>query len=103
VRGYRLGNLDSTPSEDSHLFVKCSHQLHLLNGDHDVFVLGVKWLESETAEMKNAWNYTFTPAYASMTWCLIKYGRTFLSLRMCGEDYKDFTNVTAGEVRLQLI
>jgi hypothetical protein len=75
VACYGVGNLDSTPSEDSHFFVKRSHQLHLLNGD-----LGVKWLESESAEVKDAWNYIFTPAYAFMTCCLIKYMDNFALL-----------------------
>jgi hypothetical protein len=40
---------------------------------------GVKWLGYEadhlspySAEVKNAWNYTFTPQYAFMAWCSIK-------------------------------
>jgi len=41
--------------------------------------LGVKLLGRESdhylppsAEVKNAWNYTSTPTYALMVWCLIK-------------------------------
>jgi len=33
-------------------------------------------LGTSSAEVKNAWSYTSTPQYASMTWCL-KHGNNF--------------------------
>jgi hypothetical protein len=42
--------------------------------------LGVKQPEREadhsspySAEVKNAWSYTYTPQYAFMVWCLVKH------------------------------
>jgi hypothetical protein len=45
-----------------------------------VVLPGVRWLRHEahhsppsSADVKNAWSYTFTPPYVCMAWCLLKY------------------------------
>jgi hypothetical protein len=30
-----------------------------------------------SADVKNAWSYTFTPQYVFMAWCLVKHGDNF--------------------------
>jgi hypothetical protein len=50
--------------------------------------LGVKRPEREadhsppsSSEVKNAWNYTSTPQYAFMAWCLVKHRDNFIYVR----------------------
>jgi len=50
----------------------------------EIFSSGIKRPEREaghlppsSAEVKNAWSYTFTPPYAFIAWYLIKHGDNF--------------------------
>jgi hypothetical protein len=57
--------------------------------------LGVKWPGREadhtppsSAEVKNAWRYTYTPQYIFMAWCLVKHMDNFtVFLRLIETSY----------------
>jgi hypothetical protein len=49
---------------------------------------------SSSDEVKNAWNYTFTPPYVFVSWCLVKYKMSsWRDIQLSTEKILPYTNL----------